>query len=62
MKKLKLSIATLSLLLVFTTLLMPTQALADPPIQGQSNPQQPLPQPPPRDIWWWLSLIPPLIP
>ena len=57
MKKLKVWIATLSLLLVFTTLVLPTQALADP--QGQTNPTPPPPPPPPPD--WatilWLILI-----
>lgn len=51
MKKIKVWIATLSLLLVLTTMVLPTQALADPPLpQGGTQPAPP-PPPPPDPLW-----------
>ena len=48
MKKIKVWIATISLLLVLTTMVLPTHALADPPDpQGPAQPAPPPPPPPP---------------
>ena len=54
MKKVKVWIATLSLLLVLTTMVLPTQAFADPPDppQGTTQPAPP-PPPPPPPLWYW---------
>ena len=61
MKKVKVWIATLSLLLVMTTLVLPTQVMADP--QGTTNPAPappapaPVPVPPPIDWALILALL-----
>ena len=47
MKKLKVWIATASLLLALTTIVLPTLALADPPQGGTQPAPQPPPPPPP---------------
>ena len=48
MRKIKVWIATLSLLLVLSMMVLPSQALADPPDpQGAAQPAPPPPPPPP---------------
>ena len=58
MKKVKIFFATFSLMLILTTMIMPTQALADPPIpQGHAQPAPPPPPPPPPPIPLWMLLL-----
>jgi hypothetical protein len=57
MKKVKVWIATLSLLLVLTTMIAPTHAWADGDPQPPVSAPQPPPPPPPDEMPWWLILI-----